>query len=123
MHNVRTGKTERLASQAFAARPQREMFAFDLLHHRLPYCMLLRRKMPLIDPRLVRVITCDTKGGKQSLEFQEHRILPGADDVREYFPRMMIDRMPQLPCLLFGTDETPHFIELGGASRRDAGGA
>jgi len=27
----------------------------------------------------------------------------------------MIDRMPEPPCFLFGPDETPHFIELGGA--------
>jgi len=35
----------------------------------------------------------------------------------------MIERMPQPPCLLFGPDETPHFIELGGAFRWDAAGA
>jgi hypothetical protein len=28
---------------------------------------------------------------------------------------VMIDRMPQPPCGRFGPDETPHFIELGGA--------
>jgi hypothetical protein len=41
----------------------------------------------------------------------------------QYSPGVMIERMPQPPCLLFGPDETPHFIELGGAFRWDAAGA
>jgi hypothetical protein len=36
---------------------------------------------------------------------------------------VMIQGMPQPPRPLFGPDETLHFIELGGASRRDADGA
>jgi hypothetical protein len=36
---------------------------------------------------------------------------------------VMIDCMPQPSCPRFSADETPHFIELGGASRRDADGA
>jgi hypothetical protein len=35
----------------------------------------------------------------------------------------MIDRMPQPPCRRFGPDETPHFIELGGAAYLNADGA
>jgi hypothetical protein len=31
MHQTRTGKTQRLASEAFQARPQREVLALDLL--------------------------------------------------------------------------------------------
>jgi hypothetical protein len=34
----------------------------------------------------------------------------------------MIDRLPQPPCLLFGADETPHFIQLGCALWLDADG-
>ena len=82
-------------------------------------CVLRRRKMPLIDPRLVRVIMLDTQGGEQSVEFQELRILPGAHHIGKHFPRVMIDRMPQPPLGLFGPDKTPHFIYLGRASRRD----
>jgi hypothetical protein len=61
------------------------------------------------------VIPGDTKGGEQGAEFQKLRILPSANDVCEHSPGVMIDRMPQPPCLLFGADKTPHFIELGGA--------
>ena len=86
MHYTRAGKTERLASQTFQVRPQCEMLALDLLHRQLPYCVLVRRKMPLIDPRLVRVISGDTKGSEQSLEFQEHRILAGAHHIGKYAP-------------------------------------
>ena len=85
--------------------------------------MLLGREMPLIDTRLVRVITGDAKGGEQGLEFQEHRILPGAHDIREHSPRVMIERMPQPPRGRFGPDETPHFIQLGCALWSDADGA
>ena len=120
MHDARAGKTERLAGEAFEARPQREVLALDLLHRQLPYRVLLGREMPLIDTRLVRVIPGDAKGGEQGVEFQEHRILPGAHDIGEHSPRVMIKRMPQPPRGRFGADETPHFIELGGASCRDA---
>ena len=72
--------------------------------------MLRGWKLPLLDSRLVRVIPCDTKGGEQSLEFQEHRILTGAEDVREHSARVMIERMPQPPRPRFGPDITPHFI-------------
>ena len=123
MHYTRAGKTERLASQTFQVRPQCEMLALDLLHRQLPYCVLLGGKMPLIDTRLVCVIPCNTKGGEQSLEFQEHRILAGAHHIGQSSPGVMIKRMPQPPCPLFGPDETPHFIHFGGASRRDADGA
>ena len=77
--------------------------------------MLLGREMPPIDTRLVGVIPGDAKGGEQSLELQEHRILPGAEDIREHSPGVRTKRMPQSPCSRFGTDETPPFIELGGA--------
>src|SRR5690242_9575534 len=99
------------------------MLALDLLHRQLSYGVLRGREMPQIDTRLVRVIMCDPKGCEQSLEFQEYCILPGAEDVGKYSARVMIKHMPQPPCLLFGADETPHFIELDGASCRDADGA
>jgi hypothetical protein len=35
----------------------------------------------------------------------------------------VIERMPQPPLGRFGTDKTPHFIDLGRASRRDFAGA
>jgi hypothetical protein len=34
----------------------------------------------------------------------------------KYSPGGMIKRMPQPPWLLFGADETLHFIQLGGVS-------
>ncbi len=84
--------------------------------------MLLGRKTSPLDSGLVRVIAGDTKGGEQSLEFQEHRILPGADDVGKHFPAAVIKRMPEPPCSRFGPDKTPHLIELGGALWPDADG-
>src|SRR5262245_57012670 len=99
------------------------MLAFDLLHRQLPHCVLLGREMTLIDASLVRVIPGDTKGGEQSLEFQERRIFPGTHNIGQYSPGVMINRVPEPPCARFSTDETPHFIELGGASGRDANGA
>ena len=56
MHEARAGETQRLAGEAFERCPQREMFAFDLLHRQLSSRVLLRWKMPLIDTCLVRVI-------------------------------------------------------------------
>ena len=75
MHDARTGKTERLASQAFKTRPQREVLALDLLHRQFPYRVLIVREMTPIDICLVRVVTSEAKGCKQGAEFQEHRLL------------------------------------------------
>ena len=99
------------------------MFAFDLLHRQLLHRVLLRRKMPSIDTRLVRVIVRDAQGGEQGLEFQEHRILPGTHDIREHSPCVMIKRMPEPSLGIFIADETPRFIQLGGALWSDADGA
>ena len=87
-----------------------------------PTVCCTRRQMPLIDPRLVGVIPRDAKRREQGAEFQEHRILPGTHYIGEHSPCAMIDRMPQPPRGRFGADKTPHFIYLGGASCRDAGG-
>jgi hypothetical protein len=79
--------------------------------------------MSPIDARFVRVITSAAKGGEQSLEFQEYRILPGAYRIGKDSPGVMITRLPQPPCPLFGPDDTPPFIQLGGASWLGAGAA
>ena len=91
------------------------MLAFDLLHRQLPHRVLRGREMPLIDACLVGVVPGDAKGGEQGAEFQEHRILAGADDVREHSARVMIKCMPEPPLGRFGPNETPHFIQLNGA--------
>ena len=123
MQDARAGEAQRLAGSAFETRPQREVLALDLLHRQLPHRVLRGRERPPIDTRLVRVVTREAKGGQEGLEFQEHPILPGANDVGEHSSRVMINCMPQPPGPLFSPDETPHFIELGGASCWDADGA
>jgi hypothetical protein len=70
VHDARTGKTECLAGSALETRAQRQMLALDLLHQQLSYRVLLRRKMTLIDPRLVCVIMGDANGCEQGAEFQ-----------------------------------------------------
>ena len=122
MHKARAGETECLTGEALETSTQRQVLALDLLHRQLPYWMLLVRKMPLIDTRLVGAIVRDAQGGEQSAEFEERRILPGAHDVGEHSARTMIERMPQPPCPLFGADKTPPFIEFGFAMRSDADG-
>jgi hypothetical protein len=77
----------------------------------------------LVDTRLVRVIVRDAKVREQGAEFQELRILPGADDVGEHSPRAMIKRMPEPPHGRFGTDITPHFIDFGCAFWSGVGAA
>ena len=94
MHEERAGKTQRLAGEAFETRAQRQVLAFDRLHRQLSYRVLRGREMPLIDTRLVCVIPGDAKRPQQGAEFQEHRILPGTHNIREYSPCVMIDRMP-----------------------------
>ena len=81
--------------------------------------MLRGRKVSLIDSRLVRVLVLDARGGEQSVEFQEFRILAGAHPIGKHSPRVRIDRMLQPPLGRFGPDKTPHFIYLGHASRRN----
>ena len=115
MHDARAGKTQRLAGEALQTRAQRQVLTLDLLHRQFPYRVLRGGEMPSVDARLVRVVTRDAKGSEQGLEFQEHRILAGADDVREHSARVMIERMPQLALSRFGADITPHFIQLDGA--------
>jgi hypothetical protein len=116
VHDARAGKTERLAGEALQTRAQRQVLALDLLHRQFPYRVLRGQEMPSVDIRLVRVIVRDAQGGEQGLECQEHRLLPCAPHISKYSPCVMINRMPQPPCTLFGAGETPHFIELGGAS-------
>ena len=123
MHEARARETQRLAGQALETSTQGEMLTLDFLHRQLFHRVLFRRQMSSIDARLVRVITGDAKGGEQGLEFQEHRIFPGPHHIGQYSPGVMIDRMPHPSCGRFGPDETLHFIELDGASRRDASGA
>ena len=89
---------------------------FDLLRRQLPHRVLRERKMTCVDTRLVRVITGDAKGGEHSVELQEHRILMGAEDIREHSLREMINRMPEPSSSSFGPDEIPHFIEFGCAT-------
>jgi hypothetical protein len=79
-----------------------------------PHCVLLGRKMPLIDTRFVCVIVRDAQGGEQGLEFQEHCILAGIHHLGQYSPGVMIDRMPQPPLGRFGPDETPPGFTLEG---------
>jgi hypothetical protein len=122
MHDARAGETQRLTGEALQTRAQGEVLTLDLLHRQFPYRVLRGREVPPIDSRLVRVIVRDAKGDEQGLEFQEHRILTGADDIREYSPGAMVKRMPQPPCTLFGADKTPHLIQLGGALWADADG-
>ena len=121
MHEARARETQRLAGQALETSTQGEMLTLDFLHRQLFHRVLFRRQMSSIDARLVGVIPGDAQGREQGAEFQEHRILPGANDVGEHSSCAMIDRMPQPPCLLFGTNKTPHLIELRGAPRLDAG--
>ena len=99
------------------------MFAFDLLHRQLLHWVLLGRKMPLIDTRLICVIPGDAKRREQSPGFQELRILPEAHDVGKHSPRSMIKCMPERPRGGSGADETPHFIQLGCALCLAAGAA
>src|SRR5262245_20712353 len=98
------------------------MLACGLVYRQLPHRVLLRRKMPLIDPRLVCVILGDAKGREQGAEFQEHRILSGPHHIGEHSPCVMIDRMPEPSLSRFGPDETPHFIHFSGAPWSDAHG-
>ena len=97
----------------------RSIFCID----NFPYPMLGGREMPPIDARLVGVIPGDAKGGEQGFEFQEHRILPGTHHISKDSPCLMIDCIPQPSYARFGPDETPHFIELGGALWSGAAGA
>jgi hypothetical protein len=66
VHDARPGKTERLTGSALETSAQRQVPAPALLHRQLSYPVLVRRKMTLIDTRLVRGITCDTKGCEQN---------------------------------------------------------
>jgi hypothetical protein len=86
VHNTRAGKTECLAGQALKARPQRQVLALNLLHHQLPYRVLLGREMPPIDTRPVRVITGDTQGREQGAEPEELCILSPDGTAVEFMP-------------------------------------
>ena len=48
MRDTRAGKTQRLEGEAFQARPQREVLAFDLPHRQFPYRVLRGREVPWI---------------------------------------------------------------------------
>jgi hypothetical protein len=99
------------------------MLTLNLLHRQLLHRVLRGREMPPIDPRLVRVIPGDAKGGEQGAEFQNRRILPRAHHIGKHSARAMIERVPEPPRTLFGAGETPHLIDFGCASCRGADGA
>ena len=119
MHEARAGETERLAGEALETSAQGEALTLNLLHRQFSYCVLYGREMPPMDSRLVCVIPGDAKGFQQGAKSQELRILPCADDVRERSSGAMIERMPQPPLGLFGTNKTLHFIALGRAAQRN----
>jgi len=123
VHEARAGETERLTGEALETSAQCEVLTLDLLHRQFPDDVLLGRKMPPIDTRLVCIVTSDAERNQQGAEFQECRILPGANDVCEHSSRAMIDRMPQPPRSCFGPDITPHFIDFDCALWPDAPGA
>jgi hypothetical protein len=79
--------------------------------------------MPPIDARLVCIVTRDVERNQQGAEFQELCILPGAYDIRQHSPRLMIQCMPEPPLSRFGTNKTPHLIQFGVAPWLDADGA
>jgi hypothetical protein len=87
----------------------------------LPYAA--QAEMPPVDTRLVRVVARDAKRREQGAELQELRIPPHAHPIGKHFPRVMIERMPQPPRTLFGSDKTPQLIQLGGACWSGADGA
>jgi hypothetical protein len=122
MHDARPGKPQRLTGSAFVAYPQREVLALDLLHPQLPYRVPGGGEMSPIDTGPVRVPTGDAQGGEQGAEFEEPRVLPGTDDVREHSAWVMSDRLPQPPRGRLGAAETPHFLHFGGAPWSDANG-
>ena len=99
-----------------------ETRALDLLHPQLPDPVRVRRKMLLRDTCRVRVMMREAKGSSQGLEVQEDRIVPVAHHRGQDSPAVMLKRIPQPRRPLFGPDDTPHIIKLGGASCRDAKG-
>jgi hypothetical protein len=106
------GRVEHLVSyQSAHFESLAELVACMVRVCQLPYRVPLERKMPPIDTCLV----CDASAREQGLVFQELRILPGAHHRGEHSPGVMIDRMPQPPCTLFGPDNTPHLLQRGGA--------
>jgi hypothetical protein len=79
--------------------------------------------MPPIDARLVCIVTRDVDRNQHGAEFQELCILPGADDIRQHSPRLLIQGMPEPPLSRFGTDKPPPLSQCGGAPWWDADGA
>jgi len=81
--------------------------------------VLRGRKVPVIDPRLGRVLGLDAQGGEQGGEFQELRLLAGPHPVGKPCPRVRLERMPPPPLGLLGPDTPPQFLDRGRASRRN----
>ena len=88
------------------------MRAFNFLRMLFADFVLLGVDMPFVGAPPIGVIPCDAKRLQQRLQLQKDRILPAPEDVGQYRPTVVIDRLPQPPWLRFLPHVTLHLIQF-----------
>lgn len=88
------------------------MLALDRLSIRFTNGMEGWVKMPFIRTIAICIELRYPKRFQQGFQFQKRAILMVRQHIRQYFPSLMVNGMPQPPLLLFGTHETPHFVHF-----------
>jgi hypothetical protein len=106
-------KTDCLADQALDARPQRHLFAFQVLRIAFPHFMESGVQMPRVRPPAIGVKAPDPKRHAQRLQLQKRVLFPPPKPGGENVPGAMILSMPQPPRWLFFAHNGPPFIAFG----------
>ncbi len=88
------------------------MLALDLLGIPFPLAVHLRVQMPGVCTPVIGIKAGETKGFQQRFEPQENLVLTTPKDLRQDYPRVVVDRMPQPTGVAFVADKRPHLIHL-----------
>jgi hypothetical protein len=112
VHEHGLGETNGFAGQAFEARTERQMFAFDLLGVDFADGMSSGGKMTVINPGGIGVKMFQPKGLEQLVQLDKHLIRPTPKRIRQDHSREMINGVPQPTPMSLVLHKTPHLINL-----------
>lgn len=112
MHLRRFREADRLADQAFNARPYGQMLALDLLRIAFAWAGLVGVQMPGVGPRIIGVVAGEPEGLEQRFKLHQDVIFAATEDVGQDLAGVMIDGMPQPARVVFAPDKRSHLIHL-----------
>lgn len=88
------------------------MLALDRLSIRFANGMKSWANLPFIRTIAIGIELCNPKRLQQCFQLQKRAILMVRQYIRQYFPGLMVNCMPQPALLFLGANETPHLIHF-----------